>query len=282
MRFLDALTDELVKRFSRLEKYVVGSGVAPSLAAYFSNVVRLVSLILVLTSIISLIVAAQILQLGLVMGAALFIGLTTAVFSSSILTSLALPVILHANRGYKLEARYPAFLYLFSTLIVSGLGSVKALLELGSFKELEEFKIELEHLINGIHLGKSLDDVIEYIITITPCRSLASLLMHVEGIIRSGRDPLPIINYLIDDYFIAMRSRIEEAVSFIGMMTEAFTAIALIFPLVISVLASTASMIPVGIIDPYLLLIITVLVIVPASSLTYYILVDYITSSVGI
>lgn len=282
MQLLDQLTTKLSTHFSGLEKYVVGSGVAPSLIRYFDTVIKLNLFVLALSVPASLVVVTQLFQLELARGAAVFLSVTIIVLSISIFISLVLPVILHVNRGYKLEAKYPAFLYFFSALIVSGLGSIKALLELNNFKELKEFKVELEQITNGLHLGRSLDDIINYVATITPCRSLASLLTYIEGITRSGHDPLPIINYLIENYFINIRSRVEEAVNFMGMLTEVFTAIALIFPLVVSVLASTTSLIPLGAINPYLLLIITVLVIVPASSITYYILVDYMMSSVSI
>ncbi|MEM2444995.1 MAG: type II secretion system F family protein [Sulfolobales archaeon] len=280
--FLNELADGLAKRFNVLEKYVVGSGLAISLSSYFNVSIKLTLLILTLTFTVSSIITTQIFKLELVKGTAAVLSVVLIVFSLSILTFLALPKILHANRGYKLEARYPAFLYFFSTLMVSGLGSIKALLELNNFRELNEFRIELEQIINGLHLGKSLDDVINYVITITPCRSLASLLTYLLGVIKSGHDPLPIINYLIESYFVTIRSRIEEVVNSMGVLTEAFIALALVFPLVVSVLSSTTSLIPIGVLNPYLLLIITALVIVPATSLTYYILIDYMMSSVSI
>ncbi len=282
MQYLSGLALKLAQRLSSLERYVVGSGLTSSLSEYFETSIKLFILTTsTLLPIISVVVTVQY-DLGFL--SKLTVILTTAALITfiSMLVVVTLPKILHVNRGYRLEAKYPSLLYIFSSLIVSGLGPTKALLELSNFKELEEFKLELEQITNQLHLGKSLDDIINYLTMITPSKSLASLLMVIGSIARGGYDPLPVINHLIDSYFIEVRTRIEEAISFIGILSEAFVAVVLIFPLIVSVIASTTSLMPLGIINPYMLMIVTTLVIVPAASLTYYILVDYIMSSVYI
>lgn len=254
---------------------------ASSLDKYFEVSIKLSILIaFTLLSVISVTIIQA--DLGLLSKLAAILAVIALIIFISMLIVITLPKILHMNRGYKLEAKYPSLLYLFSSLIVSGLGPTKALLELSNFEELKDFRVELEQITNQLHLGRSLDDIINYLTTITPCKSLASLLMVVGSIVKGGYDPLPVVNHLIDSYFITIRARIEEAINFIGILSEAFVAAVLIFPLIVSVIASTTSLVPLGIINPYLLMIVTTLVIVPATSLTYYILVDYVMSSVYI
>ncbi|MEM4499524.1 MAG: type II secretion system F family protein [Sulfolobales archaeon] len=282
MQYPSKLAVRLAERFSRLERYVVGSGIAPSLSRYFEISIKLYTLSLVLTSTASAVITIQILNLGLLESITITLIVLFLMTSLFILAVLILPKLLHANRGYKLEAKYPTLLYIFSSLVVSGLGPTKALLELNNFEDLKEFKVELDQISNGLYLGKSLDDITSYLILITPCRSLASLLMIIGSIVRSGRDPLSAVNYLIENYFTTLRARVEEVVNFMSMLSEAFIAIALIFPLIISIISSTTSLLPSGVASPYLLLVITSLVLVPASSIVYYILVDYLMSSVYI
>lgn len=282
MRYPSRLAVRLAEYFSTLEKYVIGSGIAPSLSRYFEISIKLYTLSLILTSTTSAAIAVQILNLGLLRSAIIALIALLLMTSLFVLAVLTLPKLLHANRGYKLEAKYPTLLYLFSSLVVSGLGLTKALLELNNFEDLKEFKVELDQISSGLYLGKSLDDIISYLISITPCKSLASLLMIIGSIMRSGRDPSSAVNYLIENYFTTLRARVEEVISFMSMLSEAFVAIALIFPLVISVISSTTSLLPSGIASPYLLLVITSLVLVPASSIMYYILVDYLMSSVRV
>jgi Flp pilus assembly protein TadB len=206
--------------------------------------------------------------------------ITLLVIPASLLMMLLIPKIIYANRGFKLESKYLRLLYFLSTFIVAGLGITKALIRLKDFEELRDFNIELELIANEVHLGKDLDEVLHYVASITPCKSFASLLTTIGNVSKSGRDVLPVINYLIDNYFIDIRSRMEEVVDYVSILSEAFVVIALIFPLIVSIITSTSTLAPFGILDPYVLLIITTLLIVPSSSLAYYILVDYVMSVV--
>jgi len=206
--------------------------------------------------------------------------ITFLVIPASLLMMLLIPKIVYANRGFKLESKYLRLLYFLSTFIVAGLGITKALIRLKDFEELRDFNIELELIANEVYLGKDLDEVLHYVASITPCKSFASLLTTIGNVSKSGRDVLPVINYLIDNYFIDIRSRMEEVIDYVSILSEAFVVIALIFPLIVSIIASTSTLAPFGILDPYVLLIITTLLIVPSSSLAYYILVDYVMSVV--
>lgn len=264
--------------FTELEKYVVGSGITTSLRRYLEIVVRIMVVITVVVAVMGLIILNMITTLINAIITTLLV--TSLVILTSLLMILLIPKLIYANRGFKLESKYLRLLYFLSTFIVAGLGITKALIRLKDFEELRDFNIELELIANEVYLGKDLDEVLHYVASITPCKSFASFLITISNVSRSGRDVLPVINHLIDNYFIDIRSRMEEVIDYVSILSEAFVVVALIFPLIVSIIASTSTLAPFGLLDPYLLMIITTLLIVPTSSLAYYILVDYVMSVV--
>lgn len=265
------------------EKYVVGSGLSPSLETYVRKSIKTT---LITCSVLLILYMLSVFTLGFKLISIvidLIILLTTLIPLVFLLSTTLIPRLLFLNRGFKLEAKYHRLLFFLSLLLTSGLGVTKSLLSLTQFRdELKDFNIELSIIEDRLMLGHDFNDVINYVASITPCKSLSNLLLSVIGIERSGYNILPVVTNLINNYFALLKARMEEVISYLGMITEAFIAIALIFPLIISIIASTTLLIPVGGLDPYALMLITLLIIIPTSSFIYYVVIDYILSGVTI
>jgi len=280
---LNSLVNRLVRMLNNYERYVIGSGLSPSLETYVRRSIKVTliacSISLVLYALTALALGFKLINaiIDLIMLLAILIPL--AFFLSTTL----IPKLLFLNRGFKLEAKYYRLLFFLSLFLTSGLGVTKSLLKLTQLRdELKDFSIELDIIEDRLMLGYDFNEVISYVASITPCKSLSNLLLSIIGIERSGYSTLPVMTNLANNYFTLLKARMEEAINYLGMLTEAFIAIALIFPLIISIITSSTLLVPVGGLDPYALMLMTLLVIMPTSLFIYYVVIDYILSGVTI
>jgi len=283
MRLVNWLTDTLLPHLKWLEKYVIGSGLAPSIKQYLNKSIRLMFITVIASLTTQVPLYTFIFKQAI--SASILLSLTisfVAVPSIAFLLMVLIPPIMYRDRGFKLEARIPRLALFLSSILASGGGLIRALLDLYEFKDMLHFKVELEIIRNGIALGKDAGEVLNYVASITPSRSLATLLITLSNAERSGRNILPVISHLLDTYLIELRSRIEEAINYMGILTEAFIVISLIFPLIISTFAAATALMPVTPLNPYTLLSLTSFIMVPVSAIMYYIAIDYVASGVQI
>jgi len=283
MRLVNEITIKLLPYLKWLERYVIGSGLAYSIKQYLIKSIKLV-LITIISSIV-----IQIPLYILILKRSVFISIISSFLISFVtipLLALSLmiliPPMMYKNRGFKLEARFPRLALFLSSILASGVSPTKALLDLCEFREMLYFDVEFEIIRNGIMFGKDISEVLDYVASITPSRSLATLLIALANVERSGRNPLPIVSHILDSYLVEFRSRIEEAVNYMGILTEAFIIVSLVLPIIVSVFAVTTALMPAAFLNSYALLSLTSFIIVPVSALMYYIAIDYVASGVQI
>lgn len=279
---MEWLVELLTNKFKDYERYVVGSGLSKSLRTYVKLVIRFS--IIALAACMTLYVVGVLVYGFKLIYPAIDMAIIVLIFVTMFFTALILlPKLLYINRGFKLEAKYYRLLFFTSLLLTSGAGVIKAILGLREFKEeLEDFKIELEIMDDRLSLGYDLAEVIDYVASITPCKSLSNLLLDMLSLERSGRNVMPVITNLVSSYFTSLKSRMEEITNYLSMLSEIFIATAIIFPMIVMIISSTTTAIPIGGFDPSTLLAITLLIIIPVASILYYIAVDYVLSGVAI
>jgi flagellar protein FlaJ len=273
----------LYSKHSRLEDYVIGSGIG-SFERYVT-----VSARLTLTAVLTTLILASALtyylsgltHLSILSGLAISLG---AVFPLCYAASLSFVILKYKSRGAVMEARFPLLISLTSLVLTSekNISRVFEILNHNYREVLKDFRVELEMITSLIKLNYPVSEALERVAKVTPSPTLKEVLLSLSSSVIIGADPLELVKAITNKYLEKYSLKVEKTVNELGVMLEIYLAIALLIPVVIGSLGALLIISPLGGISFELVIFILSYVVVPASSLASMVLIDATISKVMI
>lgn len=283
LRLLTYLFIMLYSRHSRLEDYVIGSGI--SSFDHYVSISSKVSLVAVLTAFLLSSMLTHHLS-----GSVLFSMLSGTVVSLFVVlplcyaVSLGLIFLKYRGRRDVMEARFPLLVSLMSLVTTSEKDLLRVFEVLSrSYSEvLKDFRVELEMITSLIRLNYPINEALARVAKITPSPTLREVLLGLSASVTIGIEPLELMSTVTSKYLERYSLKVEKAVSELGVMLEIYLAIALLTPVVIGSLGSLLVLNPAGGVPFELVVFVLSYLVVPASSLASMILIDVTVSKVMI
>jgi flagellar protein FlaJ len=271
----------LYSKHSRLEDYVIGSGIG-SFERYVT-----VSATLTLTAALTTLILASaltyylsgLIHLSILSGLAISLG---AVFPLCYAASLSFVILKYKSRGTVMEAKFPLFTSITSLVFTSekNISRVFEILNHNYGEILKDFRVELEMITSLIKLNYPVSEALARVAKVTPSPTLKEVLLSLSSSVLIGADPLESMKAITNKYLEKYALKVEKTVNELGAMLEIYLAIALLTPVVMGSLGALLVLSPLGGISFELVIFILSYVVVPASSLASMVLIDATISKV--
>jgi flagellar protein FlaJ len=271
----------LYSKHSRLEDYVIGSGIG-SFEQYVT-----VSATLTLTAALTTLILASaltyylsgLIHLSILSGLAISLG---AVFPLCYAASLSFVILKYKSRGTVMEAKFPLFTSITSLVFTSekNISRVFEILNHNYGEILKDFRVELEMITSLIKLNYPVSEALARVAKVTPSPTLKEVLLSLSSSVLIGADPLESMKTITNKYLEKYALKVEKTVNELGAMLEIYLAIALLTPVVMGSLGALLVLSPLGGISFELVIFILSYVVVPASSLASMVLIDATISKV--
>jgi flagellar protein FlaJ len=271
----------LYSKHSRLEDYVIGSGIG-SFEQYVT-----VSATLTLTAALTTLILASaltyylsgLIHLSILSGLAISLGV---VFPLCYAASLSFVILKYKNRGTVMEAKFPLFTSITSLVFTSekNISRVFEILNHNYREILKDFRVELEMITSLIKLNYPVSEALARVAKVTPSPTLKEVLLSLSSSVLIGADPLESMKTITNKYLEKYALKVEKTVNELGAMLEIYLAIALLTPVVMGSLGALLVLSPLGGISFELVIFILSYVVVPASSLASMVLIDATISKV--
>jgi flagellar protein FlaJ len=271
----------LYSKHSRLEDYVIGSGIG-SFEQYVT-----VSATLTLTAVLTTLILASaltyylsgLIHLSILSGLAISLG---AVFPLCYAASLSFVILKYKSRGTVMEAKFPLFTSITSLVFTSekNISRVFEILNHNYGEILKDFRVELEMITSLIKLNYPVSEALARVAKVTPSPTLKEVLLSLSSSVLIGADPLESMKTITNKYLEKYALKVEKTVNELGAMLEIYLAIALLTPVVMGSLGALLVLSPLGGISFELVIFILSYVVVPASSLASMVLIDATISKV--
>ena len=271
----------LYSKHSRLEDYVIGSGIG-SFERYVT-----VTVTLTLTAVLTTLILASaltyylsgLIHLSILSGLAISLG---AVFPLCYAASLSFVILKYKSRGTVMEAKFPLFTSITSLVFTSekNISRVFEILNHNYGEILKDFRVELEMITSLIKLNYPVSEALARVAKVTPSPTLKEVLLSLSSSVLIGADPLESMKTITNKYLEKYALKVEKTVNELGAMLEIYLAIALLTPVVMGSLGALLVLSPLGGISFELVIFILSYVVVPASSLASMVLIDATISKV--
>jgi flagellar protein FlaJ len=271
----------LYSKHSRLEDYVIGSGIGS-----FEQYVTVTATLTLTAALTTLILASALtyylsglIHLSILSGLAISLG---AVFPLCYAASLSFVILKYKSRGTVMEAKFPLFTSITSLVFTSekNISRVFEILNHNYGEILKDFRVELEMITSLIKLNYPVSEALARVAKVTPSPTLKEVLLSLSSSVLIGADPLESMKTITNKYLEKYALKVEKTVNELGAMLEIYLAIALLTPVVMGSLGALLVLSPLGGISFELVIFILSYVVVPASSLASMVLIDATISKV--
>jgi len=271
----------LYSKHSRLEDYVIGSGIGS-----FEQYVTVTATLTLTAALTTLILASALtyylsglIHLSILSGLAISLG---AVFPLCYAASLSFVILKYKSRGTVMEAKFPLFTSITSLVFTSekNISRVFEILNHNYGEILKDFRVELEMITSLIKLNYPVSEALARVAKVTPSPTLKEVLLSLSSSVLIGADPLESMKAITNKYLEKYALKVEKTVNELGAMLEIYLAIALLTPVVMGSLGALLVLSPLGGISFELVIFILSYVVVPASSLASMVLIDATISKV--
>jgi flagellar protein FlaJ len=271
----------LYSKHSRLEDYVIGSGIGS-----FEQYVTISATLTLTAALTTLILASALayylsglIHLSILSGLAISLG---AVFPLCYAASLSFVILKYKSRGTVMEAKFPLFTSITSLVFTSekNISRVFEILNHNYGEILKDFRVELEMITSLIKLNYPVSEALARVAKVTPSPTLKEVLLSLSSSVLIGADPLESMKAITNKYLEKYALKVEKTVNELGAMLEIYLAIALLTPVVMGSLGALLVLSPLGGISFELVIFILSYVVVPASSLASMVLIDATISKV--
>jgi flagellar protein FlaJ len=271
----------LYSKHSRLEDYVIGSGIGS-----FEQYVTISATLTLTAALTTLILASALtyylsglIHLSILSGLAISLG---AVFPLCYAASLSFVILKYKSRGTVMEAKFPLFTSITSLVFTSekNISRVFEILNHNYGEILKDFRVELEMITSLIKLNYPVSEALARVAKVTPSPTLKEVLLSLSSSVLIGADPLESMKTITNKYLEKYALKVEKTVNELGAMLEIYLAIALLTPVVMGSLGALLVLSPLGGISFELVIFILSYVVVPASSLASMVLIDATISKV--
>jgi archaellum biogenesis protein FlaJ (TadC family) len=271
----------LYSKHSRLEDYVIGSGIGS-----FEQYVTVTATLTLTAALTTLILASALtyylsglIHLSILSGLAISLG---AVFPLCYAASLSFVILKYKSRGTVMEAKFPLFTSITSLVFTSekNISRVFEILNHNYGEILKDFRVELEMITSLIKLNYPVSEALARVAKVTPSPTLKEVLLSLSSSVLIGADPLESMKTITNKYLEKYALKVEKTVNELGTMLEIYLAIALLTPVVMGSLGALLVLSPLGGISFELVIFILSYVVVPASSLASMVLIDATISKV--
>jgi len=264
----------------KLEIYVIGSGISPSINryVYISSLAMLVSLItvFVISSIYTIYVLGIAISIAITASAILSIATIFLVLAMAI----AIPRIMYSNRSRILESKAILLLMAISLLSASGLDIYSVFERIPSIlgKSYKYFSIEIDRARYMVRAGIPIDKVFSDIAKITPSQILRELFSGLSSFSRVGGDLGGVIEGVLTRYISRYELEVERIANTLSVYTEIYVALSLLIPVLIGSLAMIFLIYPIGGISFEAIMFLSTFILIPVSSLVIAVLADVAVS----
>jgi archaellum biogenesis protein FlaJ (TadC family) len=213
----------LYSKHSRLEDYVIGSGIG-SFERYVT-----VSAILTLTAVLTTLILASaltyylsgLIHLSILSGLAISLG---AVFPLCYAASLSFVILKYKSRGTVMEAKFPLFTSITSLVFTSekNISRVFEILNHNYGEILKDFRVELEMITSLIKLNYPVSEALTRVAKVTPSPTLKEVLLSLSSSVLIGADPLESMKTITNKYLEKYALKVEKTVNELGAMLEIY------------------------------------------------------------
>ncbi|ADM28461.1 Type II secretion system F domain [Ignisphaera aggregans DSM 17230] len=264
----------------KLEIYVIGSGISPSINryVYISSLAMLVSLIAVfiISSIYTIYVFGIAIPIAITASAILSIATIFLVLAMVI----AIPRIMYSNRSRILESKAILLLMAISLLSASGLDIYSVFERIPNIlgESYKYFSIEIDRARYMVRAGIPIDKVFSDIARITPSQILRELFSGLSSFSRVGGDLGKVVEGVLTRYISRYELEVERIANTLSVYTEIYVAISLLIPVLIGSLAMIFLIYPIGGISFEAIMFLSTFILIPVSSLVIAVLADVAVS----
>lgn len=279
--FSSLIAVKLAETFPYLQNVVLGSGLAGSLLDYCYKTAQH----MIAGGAAGLVVSFALTfyaRRDPLLALAVALVFTFLVLVPLMLTAFILvPLFAYKSRGAKLSALFPTFLLYLGAYAAGGMRLTEAFEELRRIEELREFSVELDYVLGKVATGTPLHEALLRAATITPSPMLSRLFVSLSGGIRTGI-PLssiltPAYTQMIEEY----RAETQHVVVSLGALFEAYLAVAVVTPIVLSSFGLLTLLVPAVVRFGAILSFIT-FILVPVTTVAALVVADYLASQVRI
>ncbi len=275
----DALTS-IVNRYAKLETYVIGSGVSPSIDRYL----YILSIALFFSSI-SIFIASSMLTIY-ILGMPILIGITVSAIAlfiiilSIIAIGIAIPRILYANRSSVLESKAILLLLAISMLSSSGMNiySVFERIQDVLGNDYRYFSVEIDRIRYLTRAGMPIDDVLRDVSQLTPSQTMRELFSSLSSFSRVGGNIVRVIEDILMRYISRYELGVERVADTLTVYMEIYVAVSLLIPILIGSLAMLFLVYPLRGISFEAIIFLSTFIIIPITSIAITILSDMAVS----
>ncbi len=264
----------------KLEIYIVGSGISPSINryTYVSSLSMLISsiTIFIVSFIYTLYVLSITIPIAIVVSTIFSI---VAIFLVLAMT-IAIPRVMYFNRSRILESKAILLLMAVSLLSASGLSIYSVFERIPNIlgKNYKYFSIEIDRAIYMVRAGIPIDEVFSDIARITPSQILRELFSSLSSFSRVGGDLGRVVEGILMRYISRYELEIEKISNTLSIYAEIYVALSLLIPILMGFLAMLFLIYPVGGISFEAVIFLSTCIIIPISSLVIMILSDVAVS----
>lgn len=169
---------------------------------------------------------------------------------------LKIPIVRASKRAIEIDRELPFALRQMATEIRSGIGihgSLRSLVK-SDYGTLSD---EFGRVLRDIEKGKSTEDALDEMVIRSPSESLAMAGVHMIRAIRTGGNLSDIISEIADEVAFKLRMKMKAFVSKLNLIGLFYMMIGVIAPVLLAVLASIFTAVPVlglqGVLGPEIL-----------------------------
>jgi len=264
----------------KLEIYIIGSGISPSINryTYISSLAMLISLIaiFIISSIYTIYVLGIAISIAITASAILSIVAVFLVLAMAI----AIPRIMYSNRSRILESKAILLLMAISLLSASGLDIYSVFERIPNIlgESYKYFSIEIDRARYMVRAGIPIDEVFSDIARITPSQILRELFSGLSSFSRVGGDLGRVVEGVLMRYISRYELGVERIANTLSVYTEIYVALSLLIPILIGSLAMLFLIYPIGGISFEAVMFLSTFIVIPVSSLIIAILADVAVS----
>ncbi|MEM4506600.1 MAG: type II secretion system F family protein [Ignisphaera sp.] len=264
-----------------VDRFVVGSGLSPSLERYVSIVFKIIICILVSMILIVSIFLYSAYGLNPYLSIAIsFVFNLFVVLPISIVFSIVLPKSMYSNRGSIVESKMPILLSAMAFLSSAGLSLHEMVSKIGMFlgDDYRFFSVELDIVRSYIRIGVPLEEALRYVAHLTPSQSFRELLLGLSSISVIGGDIGSFIRSMFDRYVSRYELMIEKAVNSLNVYMEVYVAVSLLIPVLAGSTAVLFILSPIAGISFEAFMALVTFILIPIPSAVIIVLADTIVS----
>ncbi len=264
-----------------VDRFVVGSGLSPSLERYVSIVFKLIICILASMSLIVSIFLYSIYGLDLYLSTAIsFVFDLSIALPISIAFSIVLPKFMYSNRGSIVESKMPILLSAMAFLSSAGLSLHEIVSKIYTFlgDDYRFFSVELDIVRSYTRIGVPLEEALRYVAHLTPSQSFRELLLGLSSISVIGGDIGSFIRSMFDRYVSRYELMIEKAVNNLNVYMEVYVAVSLLVPVLAGSTAVLFILSPIAGISFEAFMALVTFILIPIPSAVIIVLADTIVS----